>query len=506
MDFCAAAPGEKPCRGRGKVLPLLAGSAASFRKKRQGFLGKAQRFCYLCAERNRSIPLRHDTYPFPLFLLSCLFCVFAAAGCSGDEPQPSSPGGGGGETAAGAVDLGLSVRWASCNLGATAPHEAGGLYGWADPTGQAVTDQVHDEAHNWTSPLYGGTDPMPDICRTVYDLPHVRLGGCWRLPSEAEARELVERCTWREGTRQGVKGYTVTGPNGRSIFLPMAGMRLGEKHYMQGDRGYYWTGTRHPGTTGAVSLWVGVGHSGAIGNDYRFQGCSIRPVLGTDSTTFTYDSPLDTVDRRVDMGVLSDSGKPLYWASGDLVVRRFARAYIAHEPTFVPEHPIFEDGALEWNLFSWGDATGRIKYYSPEWYDLDISSLPDEISGDARYDIARAQLGEGWRLPTESEWKRLFENCTIDCDRRLRYYRTWLTSKTTGNTICFYMSGVIDFISPEHGSYSEGVGEYLSGTKNRTANFFFNMVGEDIAHSDTIMYSSINWSSIGMFFVRPVTE
>ena len=275
---------------------------------------------------------------------------------------------------------------------------------------------------------------------------------------------------------------------------------------VQGERGYYWTGTRQWRSTGAVSLWVGVGHSGAIGNDYRFQGCSIRPVLGTDSTTFTYDSPLDTVDRRVDMGVLSDSGRPLYWASGDLVVRRFARAYIAHEPTFVPEHPIFEDGALEWNLFSWGDATGRIKYYSPEWYSLDVSSLPDEISGDARYDIARAQLGGGWRLPTESEWERLFENCTIDCDRRLRYYRTWLTSKTTGNTICFYMSGVIDFISPEHGSYSEGVGEYLSGTKKRTANFFFNMVGEDIAHSDTIMYSSINWSSIGMFFVRPVTE
>ena len=446
-------------------------------------------------------------------LLSVLLGLMCLPACSGDEPQPSAPGGGGGESAgagggaaAEAVDLGLSVRWAACNLGATAPHEAGGLYGWADPTGQAVTDQVHDEAHNWTSPLYGGADPMPDICRTIYDLPHMSLGGCWRLPSEAEARELVERCVWREETRQGVKGYTVTGPNGRSIFLPMAGMRVGAEPYEQGRRGYYWTGTRQPGATGAVSLHVGGSTGGQISNDYRYQGCSVRPVLGTDSTTFTYDSPLDTVDRRVDMGVLSDSGKPLYWASGNLVVRRYARAYIAHDPTFVPEHRIFGEEALEWDCFSWGDATGRIEYNSPEWEALNVSSLPNEISGDARYDIARAQLGGNWRLPTETEWQRLFANCAIDCDRRLRNYRVWLTSRITGNTICIYMSGTIYSYSSEFSTLSEGDGEFLSGTKNRNVEFFFNMVGEDPISSDTIMHASFNWYPQGMYFVRPVTE
>ena len=446
-------------------------------------------------------------------LLSVLLSLMCLPACSGDEPQPSAPGSGGGESAgagggaaAEAVDLGLSVRWAACNMGASAPHEAGGLYGWADPTGQAVTDQVHDEAHNWTSPLYGGADPMPDICRTIYDLPHMSLGGCWRLPSEAEARELVERCTWREETRQGVKGYTVTGPNGRSIFLPMAGMRVGAEPYDQGRRGYYWTGTRQPGATGAVSLHVGGSTGGQIGSDYRYQGCSVRPVFGTDSTTFTYDSPLDTVDRRVDMGVLSDSGKPLYWASGNLIVRRYARAYIAHDPTFVPEHRVFEDNALEWDLFSWGDITGRIHYFSPEWDALNVSSLPNEISDDARYDIARAQLGENWRLPTETEWQRLFANCAIDCDRRLRNYRVWLTSRITGNTICIYMSGTIYSYSSEFSTLSEGDGEFLSGTKNRNVEFFFNMVGEDPISSDTIMHASFNWYPQGMYFVRPVTE
>ena len=441
----------------------------------------------------------------PIHFLSVLFCFACLPACSGDEPQPSAPGSGGGETEAEAVDLGLSVRWAVCNMGASAPHEAGGLYGWADPTGQAVTDQVHDEAHNWTSPLYGGTDPMPDICRTIYDLPHVRLGGCWRLPSEAEARELVDRCIWREETRQGVKGYTVTGPNGSSIFLPMAGMRVGAEPYEQGRRGYYWTGTRQPGATGAVSLWVGVGHSGAIGNDYRFQGCSVRPVLGTDSTTFTYDSPLDTVDRRVDMGVLSDSGKPLYWASGNLVVRRYARAYIAHEPTFVPEHRIFSEEALEWDCFSWGDATGRIEYYSPEWEALNVSSLPNDISGDARYDIVRAQLGENWRLPTETEWQRLYENCTVEFDTDLSECRVWLTSKTTGQRLCFYFVGYILADLGQLWSGYHGDLLFLSGTRNRYAQIDRYTATVNGVFRDEIILGC-EWHRRGMCPVRPVTE
>ncbi len=438
-------------------------------------------------------------------LLSVLLSLMCLPACSGDEPQPSAPGGGGGETEAEAVDLGLSVRWAACNMGAAAPHEAGGLYGWADPTGQAVTDQVHDEDYNWTSPLYGGADPMPDICRTIYDLPHMSLGGCWRLPSEAEARELVDRCVWREETRQGVKGYTVTGPNGRSIFLPMAGMRVGAEPYEQGRRGYYWTGTRQPGATGAVSLHVGGSTGGQISSDYRYQGCSVRPVFGTDSTTFTYDSPLDTVDRRVDMGVLSDSGKPLYWASGNLIVRRYARAYIAHDPTFVPEHRVFEDNALEWDLFSWGDITGRIHYFSPEWDALNVSSLPNEISGDARYDVARAQLGGNWRLPTETEWQRLYENCTVEFDTDLSECRVWLTSKTTGQRLCFYFVG---YILADLGQLWPGYYEhlqFLSGTRNRYALIYrFKATVNGVLRDEIIL--SYEWHHHGMCPVRPVTE
>ncbi|MGI6219651.1 MAG: hypothetical protein ACOYJE_07350 [Bacteroidaceae bacterium] len=443
------------------------------------------------------------------FLLLSLFtaavCAAVLNSCSSDEPEAPSGGGGGGETTAEAVDLGLSVRWANCNVGANAPYEAGGLYGWADPEGTAVTNQVHDSTGNWTSTLYGGTDPLPDICRTLYDLPHMKMGGYWRLPTEAEAKELLERCAWRKETVQGTTGYRVTGPNGNSIFLPMAGMRQGNERFMQGQRGYYWTGTREPGATGAVSLWVGTAGKGEISSDYRYQGCSIRPVFGSDSTTFTYDSPLDTVDRRVDMGILSDSGKPLYWASGNLIVRRYARSYIAHEPTFVPDNRIFNESALEWDLFSWGDTTGRIQYYSPEWEALNVDALPDNISGDERYDVARAQLGGNWRLPTANEWQRLIDNCDASFQipsGQLPIIE--LTSRLNGNKLTLYGSGYYEYSDAISYFYFYGSATYLSGNRKwiRFSVSRGTINGEPVSSVHSYIWVNAN----NMLSVRPVTE
>ncbi|MGI6219270.1 MAG: hypothetical protein ACOYJE_05345 [Bacteroidaceae bacterium] len=446
------------------------------------------------------------------FLLLSLFaaavCTAVLNSCSSDEPEAPSGGGGGGETTAEAVDLGLSVRWANCNVGANAPYEAGGLYGWADPEGTATTMQVHDSTGNWTSTLYGGTDPLPDICRTSYDLPHMKMGGYWRLPTEAEAKELLERCAWRKETVQGTTGYRVTGPNGNSIFLPMAGMRQGNERFMQGQRGYYWTGTREPGATGAVSLWVGTAGKGEISSDYRYQGCSIRPVFGSDSTTVRYDSPLDTVDRRVDMGILSDSGKPLYWASGNLIVRRYARSYIAHEPTFVPDERLFSESALEWDLFAWGDPTGRVQYYSPEWEAMDVQNMPENISGDVRYDIARAQLGGNWRLPTANEWRRLLDNCEQTHDTLLRHFRIWLTSKINGNVLCLDDVRVLIYLSDGVLGISRGNLEYLTGNKWQTIKLsLFMSPGASGYYLD--LKPIVAWAIQdyhNMLLVRPVTE
>lgn len=82
------------------------------------------------------------------------------------------------------IDLGLSVKWASCNAGALSPEEKGNI-------------------SNLSNPSTGGFDNR-----------------IWRTPTRAEMQELIESCEWTWGQYNGVNGYQVTGPNGNSIFLP----------------------------------------------------------------------------------------------------------------------------------------------------------------------------------------------------------------------------------------------------------------------------------------------
>ena len=178
------------------------------------------------------------------------------------------------------VDLGLSVEWAATNLGAFAPEDFGGYYGWADPTGLETTTDVLDKSRNWVSHLYGGSEPPSEISGTKLDLVHVRLGNGWRLPTLAELKELTA-CQRRWTKLNGVNGYEFTGKNGNKIFLPAGGARNDETVRYAGTVGYYWTGTL--GTDPSLHkqrahrLYIGaegLNHNPAI----RYSGYSIRPV------------------------------------------------------------------------------------------------------------------------------------------------------------------------------------------------------------------------------------
>ena len=130
-----------------------------------------------------------------------------------------------------AVDLGLSVKWASWNVGASAPEEFGGRYGWADPTGEKRTTELDD---------YPSATPPENICGTEYDIARAQWGDGWRLPSQAEFQELVDNCTWEWTEMNGVAGRRATAVNGNSVFFPAAASRDGETVSNQvGQRGCY---------------------------------------------------------------------------------------------------------------------------------------------------------------------------------------------------------------------------------------------------------------------------
>lgn len=170
-----------------------------------------------------------------------------------------------------AVDLGLSVKWASWNVGAAAPEEFGGRYGWADPTGEKRTTELDD---------YPSATPPADICGTEYDIARAQWGDGWRMPSQTEFQELSDNCTWEWTELNGVAGYRVSATNGNSIFLPAAAFRDGENVSNQvGQRGCYWSGTLYPDNDRyAYYFYFYDKNRNAERNNRRYMGYSVRPV------------------------------------------------------------------------------------------------------------------------------------------------------------------------------------------------------------------------------------
>lgn len=178
------------------------------------------------------------------------------------------------------VDLGLSVKWASCNVGAESPEDYGGYYAWGE------TEEKNDYSSS-TSITYGlstselrskGIIDTGGNLTAAYDAATDNWGSSWRMPTCEEIDELVDKCTWQWTSVNGVNGQKVTGPNGNSIFLPAAGRRDGTGVRFRGSDGNYWSGTLHEGYSNrACSLYFNSG-DGYWNYGYRSHGRTVRPV------------------------------------------------------------------------------------------------------------------------------------------------------------------------------------------------------------------------------------
>ena len=154
-----------------------------------------------------------------------------------------------------AVDMGVSVKWASFNLGATIPEEFGDYYAWGETQPK--------EDYSWATYTWsadGTSTSMTKYClsanygtvdgKTVLDpqddAAHVLLGNGWRIPTREDWAELYEHSTWTWTTYNDVLGgiitSTVPGYEDKFIFLPAAGRMDGTVHTTQ-DAGCYWTST-----------------------------------------------------------------------------------------------------------------------------------------------------------------------------------------------------------------------------------------------------------------------
>lgn len=195
-----------------------------------------------------------------------------------------------------AIDLGLSVLWADCNVGADSPEATGIYVAWGElqPKDEYLMKNYRFCLGDYSTPTkYFAFDPervttVPDgktILEAEDDVATVMLGSDWRSPTNTEMTELVKQCTWEWIDEETASGYRVTGPNGNAIFLPATGIKTGSRLMYDGHEGYYWT---------AESMYVAdevyclrftprlVAHSNFKSTE-RWHGCVVRPVRSKKS-------------------------------------------------------------------------------------------------------------------------------------------------------------------------------------------------------------------------------
>ena len=183
------------------------------------------------------------------------------------------------------VDLGLSVKWAGWNIGATSPEGYGGYYAW----GEIEEKDCYDcNTYAFWTDIDGNGYPDKgeyahigdNISGTQYDVATQKWGDSWRMPTLAEFGELYALCKWEYFKYKGVYGQKVTGPNGVSIFLPYAGEMIEERFNLDNLMGWYWTSTLASGSHG-ISSWsirLGNGHNYQQGASTREFGYTVRAV------------------------------------------------------------------------------------------------------------------------------------------------------------------------------------------------------------------------------------
>ena len=168
------------------------------------------------------------------------------------------------------VDLGLpsGVKWATCNVGASYPEAYGNHYLWG-----------------WITPYdagQGGTckKGVEDISGTQSDVATNDWGNGWRIPTYTEILELKNNCTWKNTTQNGVNGVCVTGPNGKSIFIPYAGYYMFQQMKAQGEFGGIWSSHNANSYDSPYSIFLDGITCGRTAIDVAM---SVRPVIDVEN-------------------------------------------------------------------------------------------------------------------------------------------------------------------------------------------------------------------------------
>lgn len=182
----------------------------------------------------------------------------------------------------GAVDLGLSVKWATHNVGAEKPYEDGEHYAWGENEDKSESfydwrsykDLIDGDLSHFKKYREGGAE----LLNAEDDVAHTKMGGSWHMPTKEEMEELLYKCKWKWTTYNKKRGYIVIGKTGNAIFLPAAGYFRGTFLNGWDTEAKYWSKTRtYYSPVYAYHIYF---HAGGARWNYemRFVGMSVRAV------------------------------------------------------------------------------------------------------------------------------------------------------------------------------------------------------------------------------------
>ena len=357
------------------------------------------------------------------------------------------------------VDLGLPSGnlWAKCNLGASSPEAYGDYYAW----GEVEPKQEYTKSnHKWYkegAPSQGFTKYNNEDGKLTLededDAVIQKLGNGWRTPTLADFRELTNQkyTTIEKTTLNGVAGYQITSKkNKKSIFIPCAGFKNSEKpqtRFISDDEEVAVCMTNLRRIDNMVyNAWTFAFQNDRIGRygKRRPDGISIRPVKGPG---------VPVPNNCVDLGLASG----LLWAKCNLGTT---------DPTKLGDYYAWAEistkkkySAETYKHYKWADyKLKRIKKYNAE--DGKTVIDPDD-------DAARVNLGVGYRIPTQEDWKELLDECnwqavTITLPEIMDPSQTktiarWKVTGPNGNSIILPMTGGFEF-----------AGGYSHNDKNNT--------------------------------------
>ena len=157
------------------------------------------------------------------------------------------------------ADLGLpsGTLWATCNVGATSPEQAGLYFAWGETTG-FTADQVENGERSFDEDSYniGSAASISTDLTLEQDAAHVHMGGKWRMPTYDDFVELNRNCVTSWIEKNGICGKLFTSVvNGNSIFFPTSGSCYGKSIVNFNDVGYYWSATGGSANTSSILVF-----------------------------------------------------------------------------------------------------------------------------------------------------------------------------------------------------------------------------------------------------------